>query len=61
MTMIYPDLEYILSMVNRYCINPNFIYVVVVLQILKYVCGMLYYSLTYIKDQLGFVGYTDIN
>lgn len=59
MTMTCPNLRYALSMVNWYCANLNSTHIMAVLWILKYVHGSLYYGLTYTKDQLGFVGYTN--
>ena len=59
MIMTCPDLGYALSMVSRYWANPNSTHVTAVVQILRYVHGILYYSPTYTKSQPGFVDYTD--
>ena len=59
MTMTRPDLGYALSMVSRYCANPDSTHVAAVVRILRYVRGTLHYGLTYTKGQPGFVGYTD--
>lgn len=57
MTMTRPDLRYALFIVSQYFANFDFTYVAAVIQILKYVRSTLHYSLTYTKDQMGFVGY----
>ena len=59
MTMTRPNLGYALSMVSRYCANPNSTHIAAVVQILRYVRGTLHYGLTYTRCQPGFVGYTD--
>ena len=61
MTMIRLDLRYALSMVNRYCANPDSTPIMAVVQILRYVRGTLHYGLIYTKSQLGFVGSTYVN
>lgn len=60
-TMICPDLEYALSMVNQYYTNFNSTHIVIVVKILIYMHNILYYSLSYTKSQLKFVKYTHPN
>ena len=54
MTMIRPDLRYVLSMVSQYYRNSNSSQVVTIIQILRYVRDTLYYGLIYTKGQPGF-------
>lgn len=59
--MICLDFRYVLSIINQYCANFIAIYVVAVVQILRYICDKLYYDLIYTKDLSKFVDYTNAN
>lgn len=57
MTITHPDLRYALSIISQYCANSDSTYVTGVVQISRDMYGILYYSFTYTKDELGFIGY----
>lgn len=59
MTMTCLDLGYVLSMVGQYYANSDSTHVAAIVQILRYVRGILHYSLSYIKSQPEFVKYTN--
>lgn len=47
--MTYLNIGYSLSIVIQNITNLHSIYVIVIIQILRYICNILYYSFTYIK------------
>ena len=57
-TMIRPDLGYILSVLSRYCANPDTTHIKAATRLLRYIKGTLLYRIYY-KGTTGFVGYTD--
>lgn len=59
MTMTRPDLAYALSMVSRYCHNPDSTHVAAVQRIFRYIQGTLDYGVGYQPDQQEFHGYSD--
>lgn len=60
-TMTYPDFRYALFIINWWYANLDSTHVAVIVQILRYMQGILHYSLTYIKNQLKFMSYINAN
>ena len=58
MTMTRPDLGYALSVLSRYCANPDATHIKAATRLLRYVRGTLSYRIHY-EGTTGFVGYTD--
>ena len=58
MTMTRPDLGFALSVLSRYCANPDSIYVKAAIRVLKYVKGTLDYSIHY-SGSGELLGYSD--
>ena len=59
--MTRPDIAFALSVVNRYCSNPDFTHVAALLRIFRYIQGSLHYGLGYEPGQDHFHGFTDSN
>ena len=57
-TITRPDLGYTLSVLSRYCVNPDTTHVKAATRLLRYVRGTLSYGIHY-EGTTGFVGYTD--
>ena len=57
--MTRPDLSYALSMVSRYCSNPDSTHVAALLRIFRYVQGTLNHDIEYEPGQNSFHGYSD--
>ena len=58
-SMTRPDLSYALSMVSRYCSNPDSTHVAALLRIFRYVQGTLDHGIGYEPGQEFFHGYSD--
>lgn len=50
MTMTRPDIAFALSIVSKYCNNPDSIHVAAVMWILQYIKGMLYNGIIFCED-----------
>ena len=61
MTMTQPDIAFALSIVSRYCNNPNSTHVAAVTRILRYIKGTLDEGIVFCGEQnvLDLTGYTD--
>ena len=61
MTMTRPDIAFALSIVSRYCNNPNSTHVAAVTRILRYIKGTLDEGIVFCGEQnvLDLTGYTD--
>ena len=64
MTMTRPDIAFALSIISRYCNNPDSTHVAAVTRILQYIKGTLYNSIIFCGDpdaDLNLTGFTDAN
>lgn len=61
MIMTCSNLRYALSMISQYYANFDSTHVEAIVQILKYVHGILHYSFNYPKSQPKFGEYTDMD
>lgn len=62
MTMTRPDIAFALSIVSRYCNNPDSTHVAAVTRILRYIKGTLYDGIIFrgeLNTELDLTGYTD--
>ena len=58
MTMIRPDLKFALSVLSRYCFNPDSTHVKTATRLLRYVKKTLHYGIHY-EDKENLMNYTD--
>ncbi len=58
MTMTRPDLGYALSVLSRYCSNPDSTHIRAATRVLRYVKGTLHYGIHY-EGKESLIGYTD--
>ena len=63
MTMTQPDIVFVLSIISRYCNNPNSTHVAAITRILCYTKGILDEGIVFCSEQnvQDLTGYMDVN